>query len=428
MEEKETMTHRSTRYISTTKMPLRDAKGEIIGTFGISRDITEQKKMQDDLVLAKEKAEESNRLKTAFLHNISHEIRTPLNAIIGFSTFLTNSELTLDKRKEFINIINTSNDQLLSIISGVIAMATLDAGQERIVEMKTDINQILQQVYQQFLLNKVSDEVTFSYHPSLPNELAVVLTDPVKLMQVLVNLVENALKFTHKGHVRFGYTLIKNALHFFVEDTGIGIAEEMHEVIFERFRQVDNSATRRYGGTGLGLALSKGYVKMLGGSIKLNSAVGKGSVFSFNLPYRPVKEKRTAETNKTGVSGLSFPKEKKILVTEDDYNNYQLINEMLTSMNLKVIWAQNGVEALSMCKSGILPDLILMDIKMPLMDGVEATKRIKELKPGLPIIALTAYTMEAERKLILESGCDDYLEKPVKQESLFNSLLKYLSV
>lgn len=427
IEEKETWPDRSPKWISTTKMPLRDAKGEIIGTFGISRDITEQKKMQDELVLSKEKAEESNRLKSAFLHNISHEIRTPLNAIIGFSTFLANSELTIDKRKDFINIINTSNDQLLSIISGIIAMATLDAGQEQIVEKKTDINQILQQVYQQFLLNKVSDEVTFSYHPSLPNELAVVLTDPVKLMQVLVNLVENALKFTHKGHVRFGYTLIKNALHFFVEDTGIGIAEEMHEIIFERFRQVDNSATRRYGGTGLGLALSKGYVELLGGNIKLTSACGKGSVFSFNLPYRPVTEKRTDDKNKSGVSGLSFPKEKKILVAEDDYNNYQLINEMLTSMNLKVIWVQNGVEAVSMCMSDMLPDLILMDIKMPLMDGLEATKKIKELKPGLPIIALTAYTMEAERKLILESGCDDYLEKPVKQALLFSRLLKHLS-
>jgi PAS domain S-box-containing protein len=426
-EELETWFDRPPRWVLTTKMPLRDAMGNIIGTFGISRDITKLKKAEEELIKAKEKAEESDHLKTAFLQNISHEIRTPLNAIIGFSSFLGNPELTTDKRKEFINIINISNDQLLSIISGIIALATLESGQEQIEEKKTDINLVMLNVYEQFLLNPISPEVTFSYHTALPNELAFVYTDPVKLMQILVNIVGNALKFTHKGYVRFGYTLIEGVLQFFVEDTGIGIAEKMHKLIFERFRQVDNSATRKYGGTGLGLALSKGYIELLGGNIKLTSQPGKGSVFFFTLPYKPVIKTKTAVKTDSGVSKIALLQSKTILVAEDETNNFLLVYEILNTLKLNVIRVVNGLEAVNISSAGNLPDLILMDIKMPVMDGIEATKKIKKRYPGLPIIALTAYTLENEKKRMFESGCDDYLEKPVRYQMLLDTLLKYLT-
>jgi PAS domain S-box-containing protein len=426
-EELETWFDRPPRWVLTTKMPLRNAKGNIIGTFGMSRDITKLKEAEEELIKAKEKAEESDHLKTAFLQNISHEIRTPLNAIIGFSSFLGNPELTTAKRKEFINIINISNDQLLSIISGIIALATLESGQEQIEEKKTDINLILLNVYEQFLLNPISPEVTFSYHTALSDELAIVYTDPVKLMQILVNLVGNALKFTHKGYVRFGYTLVEGGLQFFVEDTGIGIPEKMNKIIFERFRQVDNSATRKYGGTGLGLALSKGYIELLGGNIKLTSQPGKGSVFFFTLPYKQVIKTKTAVKTDSGVSKIALLQNKTILVAEDETNNFLLVYEFLNTLKLNVIRVENGLEAVNISEAGNLPDLILMDIKMPVMDGIEATKKIKKRYPGLPIIALTAYTLENDKKRMFESGCDDYLEKPVQYQLLLDKLLKYLT-
>lgn len=425
-EEMEVWFDRPPTWVSTTKMPLRDAKGSIIGTFGISRDITERKKNVEELIKAKEKAEESDHLKTAFLQNISHEIRTPLNAIVGFSSILGDPKLTTDKRKEFINIINKSNDQLLSIITGIIALATLEAGQEQIAEKETDVNQMLLNVYEQFLLNQTSSEVTLSYDAALPDELALVFTDPVKLMQILVNLVGNALKFTHKGNVRFGYTLIGDVLSFFVEDTGIGIPEEMYKIIFERFRQVDNSATRRYGGTGLGLALSKGYVELLGGSIQLTSEIDKGSVFSFTLPYKPVNRTGTEVTTDLKEPKIILPPGKTILVAEDEFNNFLLVNELLTTLKMKVIHAENGLEAVNICATGSSPDLVLMDIKMPVMDGIEATKKIKELYPGLPVVALTAYALEVDIRRIFESGCDDYLEKPINTRLVVEKLSKFL--
>lgn len=387
--------------------------------------ITERKNTEKALISSKEKAEESDRLKTAFLHNISHEIRTPLNAIIGFSSLLVNSNLPPQKRKEFLKIINVSNDQLLSVISGIISLSTLDTGQEKIQEKETDINEMLTNVYDQFLVNKTNPEVTFSYHQALSDKLAVIYTDPVKLMQILINLVGNALKFTKNGKVRFGYTLETNQLNFFVEDTGIGIPTEMHELIFERFRQVDNSATRKYGGTGLGLALSKGYVELLGSKIRLQSEIGKGSVFAFTIPYKPVI--KTTRQNETQSRQLSIPVGKNILVVEDDITNFVLLSKLLTMLKLNVIRAENGEVAISICCGANQPDLVLMDIKMPIMDGIEATRRIKKLNPGLIVIAVTACANENDRIQILESGCDGYIVKPINQQVLLANLEKYLT-
>jgi len=407
--------------------PMVDEKGEIIHFVSVKEDITEKKRLFEELIAAKDKAEESDRLKTAFLHNISHEIRTPLNAIVGFSSILSNPELPADKRKDFVDIITVSNDQLLSIISGIIALATLEAGQEKTNEKETDVNNTLLNVYEQFLVGHIPTGVTFSFHPALPDDQALVYTDPVKLMQILVNLVGNALKFTQKGKVRFGYDLQGNNLQFFVEDTGIGISEDMYNLIFERFRQIDNSATRKYGGTGLGLALSKGYVELLGGTIGLTSEQGKGSVFGFTIPYKPVRKSETEDIAGSDVSAIVFPSGKTILVAEDENNNFFLISELLSCLNLKVIRAKNGLEAVNLCAGDNLPDLILMDIKMPVMDGIEATKLIREHHPDLPVVALTAYALDTDRKRILESGCNDCLVKPFHQQILTEMLLKYLT-
>jgi CheY-like chemotaxis protein len=296
-----------------------------------------------------------------------------------------------------------------------------------VVEKETNINYLLENIYKQLLLDKVSPEVTFSYHAPLPDELANIFTDPIKLMQVMVNLVGNALKFTHQGYVRFGYDLVEDTLHFFVEDSGIGIHEEMHELIFQRFRQVDNSATRKYGGTGLGLALSKGYVELMGGRIEIKSKPGMGSTFSFKLPNKMILHDSTEKTEPKA-QNYAILHGKTILVAEDEIYNFAMIEEFLTSVNIKVIKAENGLEAVNICLGHNAPDLVLMDIKMPMMDGMEASKRIKENKPGLPIIALTAYAFESDKDKILEAGCDAYLVKPIQQRVLYGTLAKFLSI
>jgi signal transduction histidine kinase len=288
-------------------MPLLDSNGKVIGTFGISRDITEKKRIMDDLIYAKEKAEESDRLKTAFLQNISHEIRTPLNAIIGFSELLGKPDLSINRKQEFMSIINASNDQLLSIISGIIAAATLESGQESITEKETNLNQLIKKVYEQLEINRNYSEVNFIFQPGLPDELSYVNTDPVKLMQIMLNLVGNALKFTPKGYVKFGYFRYESELRFFVEDTGIGIPEEMHELIFKRFTQLDNTATRKYGGTGLGLALVKGYTHLLGGSISLKSKPGEGTTFFVTIPYNPISNAYPAYAEKISIADIQNP-------------------------------------------------------------------------------------------------------------------------
>ncbi len=406
---------------------VRHSDGQVDYFIALLFDISERKRAEIELIHSKEKAEEGDRLKTAFLNNISHEIRTPLNAIVGFATILGRYELTPEKKKEFVDIIFASNNQLLSIISGILSLASLEAGQEKISEAETDLNKLLLNVYEQFSITHKSAEVEFNYQTSLPDTLAFVYTDPVKLMQILVNLVENAMKYTHKGEVSFGYTVSDNKLQFYVKDTGIGIPQDMKELIFERFRQVDNSPTRKYGGTGLGLSISKGYVELLGGSIMLSSELGKGSVFSFTLPYNPVTPVPSDEKNHLKDSGILIPPGKTILVAEDETNNFLLINEILVDMQLKVYRAVNGFEAVNFCSPGNLPDLILMDIKMPEMDGIEATKKIKGLYPQVPIIALTAYALEEDKRNILSSGCNEYIQKPLNRQLLFDTLAKYLA-
>jgi PAS domain S-box-containing protein len=452
----------------TSKIPLFDHEGNITGLVGIGHDITSRKnaedelkrselklkkqndryislnkeyaalnselslsleqirKMNQDLQLAKEKAEESDKLKSAFLNNISHEIRTPLNAIIGFTTILAQNNISPEKREEFVNIIFKSNDQLLSIISSIIALASLESGQESLNLKETDINQLLNDVYEQFLVTNVNKEVTISYQKGLPDNKAITITDPVKLMQILVNLVENALKFTPKGYVRFGYKLDNDILEFFIEDSGIGIPGDMHNLIFERFRQIDNSATRKYGGTGLGLALSKGYAQLLEGAISVLSSPGTGSKFLLKIPYKPVSKVIESSDN-TRPTDDDFTNKRTLLVTEDEDINFTLLSEILSDLNLSLYRAENGLEALNFCSGNIKPYLVLMDMKMPVMDGIEATKRIKQVNPGLPVIALTAYTSEADKRKFIDAGCDYFIEKPFHMDNLISTVVKYLT-
>ena len=285
-EETFTLADGAIHTFHTIKCPMFDDYGNISGLFGIARDITERKQMERNLIEAKEKAEESDRLKTAFLNNISHEIRTPLNAIIGFSEFINEPDLVPEKRKQFTEIITQSGNRLLSIITNIVNIATIEAGQEKIRETEFELNSTLLLLLEQFKPKAKEKNIGLSLNLSFPDSEIKILSDESKIKQILSNLICNALKFTKLGFVNFGYEVKVTELQFFVEDTGIGIPSDMHEMIFKSFRQVETTATRQFDGPGLGLSISKAYVELLGGKIWVVSQPGKGSTFFFTIPLK----------------------------------------------------------------------------------------------------------------------------------------------
>lgn len=421
-EEMETWLDRPPTWALSTKMPLTDQQGNIIGTFGISRNITERKQAEVELVKAKEKAEESDRLKTAFLHNISHEIRTPMNAIVGFSEYLNNPNLEADRREYYTDIIIRSSNQLLSIITDIVNIATIEAGQEKVHETEVDLNSMLRLLYDQYLLKAQKQNIFLSYKLGLDDSAAKIVTDETKLTEILSNLLGNAIKFTKDGYVDFGYKQHGALLEFYVKDTGIGIPKEMHNEIFDRFRQVETSSDRRFGGSGLGLSISKAYATMLGGDIWLNSEPGRGSEFSFTIGYKRAEGNEIAEIPFSGGLSEAFDKSQTILIAEDEDYNFLLLQELLSILGVQIIRARNGREAVEICMSDTPIHLILMDIKMPGMDGYEATRRIKELRPNVTIIAQSAYTIESEKARALASGCSDFISKPIRQDTLLSKV------
>jgi signal transduction histidine kinase len=279
------------KWIQDSSLPLIDEEtGKIIGAFGILFDINERKLTRDTLELAIEKAEESDRLKSAFINNISHEIRTPLNAIVGFSALLSESENDPEKRKEFTEIINRSSDHLLDTINHIIEISRIQANAVNITRKEINLNSILQNSYKQFYAKAQEKNISFSFSVSLNDHDANILADGYKLSQILSNLIGNSIKFTRDGEVKFGYKIVDNMLEFFVSDTGIGIKPEHQSIIFNRFYQVESNSTRRFGGTGLGLSISKAYVEILGGKLWFTSQPGIGSIFYFNIPCERINK------------------------------------------------------------------------------------------------------------------------------------------
>ena len=380
-----------------------------------------------NLKSARDKAEESDKLKTAFLHNISHEIRTPLNAIIGFTGFLDQPDLADSDRRKFIEIIHQSNNQLLSIINDIFNVSHIEAGQVLLNESITDIHTVLNNLYLQFLPETKNKGLDFKLElKNFRDDGNQIITDEGKLIQILSNFINNAIKFTSRGHITVGCMKKNDSIKFYIEDTGIGIPDSEHFRVFERFYQVDKSVSRVYSGTGLGLSISDAYVRLLGGKIMLDSAPGRGSVFSFEIPCRvpyssqshsvdPVTEKRYDKGSKST-----------ILIAEDERSNFILMELMLKKLDVKLMHAMNGKEAVDICQSGEKIDLILMDIKMPIMDGYKATTEIKKILPDLPVIAQTAYTDITDQKKALDSGYDDFLPKPITKARLLEVVEKYL--
>lgn len=403
--------------------PIRNEEGRLISIVGVKEDITRRKMMEQELIEALDKAERSDRLKDAFLQNLSHEIRTPLNAIVGFSNLLSQEDTT-DITKEYTSIIRDSSHQLLAIVSDILTMASIQTGQETLVIKPVNINNLITRLRELFFHTAKEKNLKFIM-PELPGDKPLLmLADETKLFQILTNLLSNAFKFTHHGSVGLALTLHDNMIDLSVSDTGIGISEESLAVIFERFRQAEDNTHIEYGGTGLGLAISLSFAQMLGGTIAVRSEPAKGSVFTLSLPFREATSEKEDDASR-----IFIPSNRKltILVVEDEINNYLLIKALLNHSNLKLVYAENGVEAVKACQSNPAIDLVLMDIKMPLMDGITALGLIKERRKDLPVIAQTAYGLEREKQQFLEQGFDGYISKPISKEELFTIIKQNLS-
>lgn len=407
--------------------PVFNEKREILNFVKVCEDITDIKKMEHELKEAKEKAEAANIHKNNFLANISHEIRTPMNGITGFAELLKKPNLKTEIKNKYVSIINNSSQTLLNLIDDIIDISKIEAGEIRLIQKDINIRELLIDLHA--LYNRIKHEKKRPWTEirlSMPplDHSPVIQTDPNRLRQVLNNLINNALKFTENGSVEFGYNIRKEFLEFFIKDTGIGIREDKHDLIFTRFRQMDESIARKYGGTGLGLAISKGLVELLNGKIWLKSKPGKGTTFYFTIPYiaSQINENTELVPGNQATMGLAG---KNALVVEDDDINYEFLEAVLKEEGLIVTRASDGVEAVEKFSSNPGFDYILMDINLPRKNGLEATRDILAIDHNQIIIAQTAYAMQEEIEKCLQSGCVDYVTKPIKRKLLINKLQKY---
>lgn len=394
----------------------------------IVRDITEIIKKEEYLRLTAEKAENSDKLKSAFLANVSHEIRTPMNAIIGFSEILSNQDLTQQEREEFINYITQGSNTLMNLIEDIIDITKIEAGQIKIHFSDCNVDKLLDELYATFLKMKNKNgrtNVELRMNKPMVEKDFMISTDPNRIRQIMSNLLGNAIKFTKEGYIEFGVSLsAPNTIKFYVKDTGIGIPDDKLTYIFERFGQVDENK-HEHKGTGLGLSISSKLAELLGGTLEVESKMGSGSNFILTLPLEeeyPVVEK--ADT-KPAPARYEWS-DKLFLIAEDSILNYTFLEALFQKTKVKILWAKNGQEAIDICKENKDIDIVLMDIKMPVLNGLEAIAEIKKFRSELPIIVQTAYAMPEDRDRSFEAGGDDHLTKPINPEELFTTISKFL--
>ena len=410
---------------------LRNIKGDLKTIEGQFSDITLRKQSEMELINAKERAEESDRLKSAFLANMSHEIRTPMNAIIGFTQLLADPNIASNKKEEFIKIVIHNGQTLIRLIDDIIDIARIEAGQLNINIAECHLNVLLPELQKQFLeILQTVGKKNIDIILDIPSEKIICYTDAFRLRQILSNLIDNAIKFTNEGYIEIGLRKTDdNKLLFFVRDTGIGIPEDKRKLVFDRFRQLEEADTRSYGGTGLGLTISQNLVRMLNGEIHVDSKPGEGSTFYFALPL-PILEidKEFESVQKEDLFDYkNVWKDKIFLVAEDDKYNFRIIEELLRITDVSVIHAWNGKEVIDELRKNNKFDLILMDIRMPVMNGLIATQEIRKTFPDVIIIAQTAYANEEDKHLCIAAGCNDYVSKPIDKNQLLNTIRKYLN-
>jgi len=420
---------------SASISPIRNEVGIITHYLAVKEDITEKKKEKEELIAAKEKAEESDRLKSAFLANMSHEIRTPMNGILGFADLLKEPGLSGFRQQEYINIIQKSGNRMLNIINDIVDISKIESGQMKVNYSETNVNEQIEFVYNLLKPEAELKELQLSYKMSLPDTEAIILTDREKIYAILINLVKNAIKFTNNGSIEFGYFLNPESsefasnetyLEFYVKDTGIGIPKDRREAIFERFIQADIADKMARQGAGLGLSISKAYIEMLGGKIWLESKEGIGSTFHFSVQKQSeIVNKLISKSDIQVDFDKKSMKSLKILIAEDDETSSKLISIYVRKFCHEIIHAKNGAEAVDLSRENPDIDLILMDILMPIMDGNEAVRQIREFNPTVIIIAQTAYALSGDKEKTIDSGCNDFISKPIIKRDLMNLIHKY---
>ncbi len=404
------------------------------GLRAIVIDISQQKEFEKELILAKEKAEESDRLKSAFLANMSHEIRTPMNGILGFASLLRNPELNGEQQEEYIEIIEKGGERMLNIINDIVNISKIEAGLMELNIKESNINEQIDYICTFFRPQVIDRNLDFRCNKPSDYGDIYIQTDKEKLYAVLTNLVKNAIKYTEEGFIEIGYKVKDDFLEFYVKDTGIGIKKDRQSAIFERFIQADIADKMAQQGAGLGLAISKAYVEMLGGEMWLESKtvdfknnIRGGSTFYFTIPFDKawlyVKNKNSRNLNATH----STDKKIKVLIAEDDLTSQMFISIAIKDFCSEIIKVNNGADAVNACRKNKDIDLILMDIQMPNMNGYEATKKIREFNKDVIIIAQTAYALEGDKAKAIANGCNDYITKPVNINELKRIINKLIS-
>lgn len=412
-----------------TGAPIRGTAYKVVSII----DITDRKDHENELKEARDKAEASDRLKTAFLGNMSHEIRTPMNAIIGFAS-LMKTENSEEKKELYLeNIINGSND-LLQLIEKIITISRLDSGQLKLNRREFNLNQKLREIeerYREELSNSGKKGIRLTFTPGKGEEDFTIYSDPMRLSEILNNLLENAIKFTQKGEITFGYYLLEEenegrSLLFFVKDTGKGIEKDKTRIIFDRFVKIVEKNETVFRGSGLGLSIAKGLSDLFGGAIWVESQPGTGSRFYFSLPLSNLKPVRRSQVQ-PAMSETSDWSSYQLLIAEDVESNYLYIKELLAPTQIRILRARDGVEAVELFENTPGIHIILMDILMPGMDGYEATKEIRKSVPTIPVIAQSAFTFEGDMQDGLYAGCfNDYIMKPFTRDMLIGVMKKYM--
>jgi PAS domain S-box-containing protein len=465
------------RYFHNHSVPIYNTDGSFKHFLGYNIEITEQVEAEEkltkqnqeyaflnqqykdqnaDLIKAKAQADESERLKSAFLANMSHEIRTPMNGILGFASLLAEPGLSGENQQEYIRIIEKSGKRMLNIINDIIDISRIESGQIKVSVTETNINDQIRFIHAFFKPDAVAKGLGLTCFNHLPDHEAVIRTDREKIYAILTNLVKNAIKYSDSGSIELGYVLkpsvsmptaevcttVKHRgraissllsahepveLEFYVKDTGIGIPENRQKAIFDRFIQADIADVRAFQGAGLGLSISRAYVEMLGGTIRVVSTPGKGAVFYFTLPCNP--EPKNESSLPIGVSSLETAapmRTLKILIAEDDEISEKLLSSAVKPFSNQILCVGSGLEAVEICRLNTDIDLVLMDIKMPGIDGYEATRQIRQFNTRTVIIAQTAYGVIDDREMALRAGCNDYISKPVNISFLKKLIYKHI--
>ena len=413
---------------SGNRKAIKDLK-KTTGEFSYIGNLFEENSIQKlELIKSKIKAEEGDRLKSSFLANLSHEIRTPMNAINGFTELILNTEISEIEKRDYLNVIEKSGKNLVGIIDDLIEMSKIDSNQLTPNLTVVNLDSLIAELYETVKVTIKNSGIDFKLIKSKTPAKFNIVTDEIKVKQVIINFLTNAIKFTEQGSVTFGFEIDEEnkLINFMVRDTGLGIDAVEHKNIFDRFKRVDSDISIKVGGLGLGLAISKAYIDLLGGTINLESKVGLGSTFYFSIPleYSVVDHISVKPINNVEVQKSE---DETILIAEDDNINFLLFQKMMQNKNYKIIRAVNGQEAVDICLTNPNIDLVLMDIKMPIMTGFEALEQIRPMRLNLPIIAQTAYSSSEDKIKIEEAGFNGYISKPLSREILFDLINKYLN-